>query len=63
MASQGPVRIAAGITKIDQSQASNAQDVDSKTLGITFSQAPFAVGIQRTTNDGLKVGCNYCSTK
>lgn len=55
VASQGPVRIAAGITKIDQSQASNAQDVDSKTLGITFSQAPFAVGAQRTRNEGLKI--------
>ena len=55
VASQGPVRIAAGITKIDQKHATNAQDVDSKTLGLTFSQAPFAVGAQRTRNEGLKI--------
>ena len=52
--SQGPVRVAAGITKIDQKNAT-AQDVDSKTLGITLSQAPFAVGAQRTRNEGLKI--------
>jgi hypothetical protein len=55
VASQGPVRVAAGITKIDQSQSTAAQDVDSKTLGITLSQAPFAVGAQRTRNEGLKI--------
>ena len=55
VASQGPVRVAAGITKIDQSQSTLAQDVDSKTLGITLSQAPFAVGAQRTRNEGLKI--------
>ena len=55
VASQGPVRIAAGITKIDQSHSTAAQDVDSKTLGLTFSQAPFAVGVQRTRNEGLKI--------
>ena len=55
VASQGLVRVAAGITKIDQSQSTTAQDVDSKTLGITLSQAPFAVGAQRTRNEGLKI--------
>jgi len=55
VASQGLVRVAAGITKIDQKQSTTAQDVDSKTLGITLSQAPFAVGAQRTRNEGLKI--------
>jgi hypothetical protein len=55
VASQGPVRVAAGITKIDQKQSTLAQDVDSKTLGVTLSQAPFAVGAQRTRNEGLKI--------
>jgi hypothetical protein len=52
--SPGPVTIRAGLTKIDQKQAANAQDADSKTLGVTFAQAPFAIGIQRTQNDGTK---------
>jgi len=52
----GPVRVALGYTKINHQQATNAQDAKSKTGGLTFTQAPFAVGIQRTTNDGLKVG-------
>jgi len=43
-----------GYTKIDQKQASNAQDADSKTLGLIYSKAPFAIGVQRTKNDGLK---------
>jgi len=51
----GPVRIAAGYTKIDQQHAANAQDATSTTLGITYTQAPFAVGAQRTISDGLKV--------
>jgi hypothetical protein len=55
VASQGPVRVAAGITKIDQKQGTTPQDVDSKTLGVTLSQAPFAVGAQRTRNEGLKI--------
>ena len=51
----GPITIRAGLTKIDQTQAATAQDVDSKTLGVTYTQAPFAIGIQRTKNDGVKV--------
>lgn len=50
----GPITIRAGLTKIDQTQAATAQDATSKTLGVTYTQAPFAIGIQRTKNDGLK---------
>jgi len=52
--SPGPVTIRAGVTKIDQKQAATAKDADSKTLGVTFAQAPFAIGVQRTKNDGTK---------
>ena len=52
--SPGPVTIRAGLTKIDQKHAATAQDADSKTLGVTFAQAPFAIGVQRTKNDGTK---------
>jgi hypothetical protein len=52
--SPGPVTIRAGVTKIDQTQSATAQDATSKTLGATFTQAPFAIGIQRTKNDGTK---------
>ena len=53
--SPGPVTIRAGVTKIDQTQSAIAQDATSKTLGATFTQAPFAIGVQRTQNDGLKL--------
>ena len=49
-----PVKIALGYTKIDQMQASNAQDATSKTLGITYTGGDFAIGAQRTKNDGTK---------
>ena len=52
--SPGPVIVRAGYTKIDQKQASNAQDATSKTLGVQYVQAPFAIGAQRTKNEGLK---------
>jgi len=52
--SPGPVTIRAGVTKIDQTQSATAQDATSKTLGATFTQAPFAIGVQRTQNDGTK---------
>jgi hypothetical protein len=52
--SPGPVTIRAGVTKIDQTQDATAKDADSKTLGVTFTQAPFAIGAQRTKNDGTK---------
>jgi hypothetical protein len=50
----GPVRIALGVTKIDQKQSSTAQDADSKTAGIQYIGSSYAVGIQRTKNDSLK---------
>lgn len=52
--SPGPVTVRVGITKIDQKQSTTAKDADSKTLGVTFAQAPFAIGAQRTKNDGGK---------
>ena len=50
----GPVRIALGFTKIDQKQSTTAVDADSKTLGVQYIGSGFAVGAQRTKNDGLK---------
>ena len=52
--SPGPITLRAGLTKIDQKQNATAKDATSKTLGITFAQAPFAIGAQRTNNDGGK---------
>jgi hypothetical protein len=52
--SPGPVTLRAGVTKIDQTQSATAQDADSRTLGVTFAQAPFAIGVQRTKNEGTK---------
>jgi len=50
-----PVKIALGFTKIDQMQSSTAQDATSKTLGITYTGGDFAIGAQRTKNDGTKI--------
>jgi len=50
----GPVKVALGYTKIDQKQSTTAQDVTSKTLGVQYTEAPFAIGVQRTKNEGLK---------
>ena len=50
----GPIKVAAGYTKIDQYHAANAQDPTSKTLGVTFTEGPFAIGAQRTKNEGIK---------
>lgn len=50
----GPVKIAAGYTKIDQYHNLTAQDPNSKTLGVTFTEGPFAIGAQRTKNEGVK---------
>jgi len=50
----GPVKVALGYTKIDQKQSSTAQDVDSKTAGVSYIGDGFAVGIQRTKNESLK---------
>ena len=52
--SPGPITLRAGLTKIDQKQNATAKDATSKTLGVTFAQAPFAIGAQRTNNEGGK---------
>jgi hypothetical protein len=55
--SPGPIKIAAGYTKLDN-KATTADAVDPKsiTLGLQYTAAPFAVGIQRTKNDdGRKI--------
>ena len=52
----GPIKIAAGYTKIDAKQAATAVDPTSRTLGVTYTAADFAVGAQRTQNsDGRKI--------
>ena len=52
----GPIKIAAGYTKIDAKQAATAVDPKSKTLGVTYTASQFAVGAQRTKNsDGRKI--------
>jgi hypothetical protein len=52
----GPIKIAAGYTKIDQKAASNSTDPKSKTLGVTYTASDFAIGAQRTMNqDGRKI--------
>lgn len=58
--SPGPVTLRVGMTKIDQKQSTTAKDAESKTLGVTFAQAPFAIGVQRTKNEGGKAA--YTST-
>ena len=51
----GPIRIAAGYTKIDAKQVATAVDPTSRTLGITYTAANYAIGAQRTQNaDGRK---------
>jgi hypothetical protein len=52
----GPIKIAAGITKIDAKQDVAAVDPTSKTLGVTYTASNFAIGAQRTKNtDGRKI--------
>jgi hypothetical protein len=52
----GPIKIAAGYTKIDAKQSATAVDPTSRTLGVTYTAAQFAVGAQRTQNsDGRKI--------
>ena len=52
----GPIKIAAGYTKIDAKHSTGAVDPTSRTLGVTYSAADFAVGAQRTqNNDGRKI--------
>ena len=50
----GPVKVALGLTKIDQQHNTTAQDATSKTLGVTYTGSEFAIGAQRTKNDGTK---------
>ena len=50
----GPVKIALGLTKLDQQQAATAKDGTSKTLGVTYLGNGYAIGAQRTKNDGTK---------
>ena len=58
----GPVKIAAGYTKIDQRQSATAQDATSKTLGVQYIDSAFAIGAQRTKNEGLKAALNNTSS-
>ena len=52
----GPIKIAAGYTKIDAKQSATAVDPTSRTLGVTYTAADFAIGAQRTQNaDGRKI--------
>ncbi len=52
----GPIKIAAGYTKIDQKHTVTAVDPKSKTLGVTYTESNFAIGAQRTMNqDGRKI--------
>jgi len=44
-------RVGFGLTKIDMVPA-GIQDINSKTGAISFTMAPFAIGIQRTKTDG-----------
>jgi hypothetical protein len=45
--------IGGGYTKADSKNGLN-QDLTSKTLGFTYAQGPFAVGLQRVKTDGQK---------
>lgn len=59
----GPLTIGAGYTSIDQKHNTAAQDVDSKTLGLIYTQSPFAIGAQRTKNEGTKTATLTTSNK
>ena len=50
----GPIKVALGYTKIDQQHNALAQDATSKTLGVTYTGSGYAIGAQRTKNDGTK---------
>ena len=50
----GPVKVALGYTRIDQKQNATAQDATSKTLGVTYTGSGYAIGAQRTKNEGTK---------
>jgi hypothetical protein len=42
------------MTKLDQQHDAAAKDATSKTLGVTYTGGEFAIGAQRTKNDGTK---------
>ena len=50
----GPIKVALGYTKLDQQHAATAVDTTSKTLGVTYTGSGYAIGAQRTKNDGTK---------
>jgi hypothetical protein len=50
-------RIGFGMTKIDI-RSNTQQDIDSKTFGVQYAAAPFAIGIQRTKTDGTIVAAS-----
>jgi hypothetical protein len=50
----GPIKIALGLTKLDQQHDTTAKDGTSKTLGVTYLGNGYAIGAQRTKNDGTK---------
>ena len=50
----GPIKVALGFTKMDQQHAATAVDGTSKTLGVTYTGSGYAIGAQRTKNDGTK---------
>jgi hypothetical protein len=51
----GPVKVALGLTKLDQQHNATAKDASSKTLGVTYTGSGYAIGAQRTANNGTKV--------
>jgi len=57
----GPVKVALGLTKIDQQHNATAQDATSKTLGVTYTGSGYAIGAQRTKNDGTRAALTAAS--
>jgi len=56
----GPIKVAAGYTKLSSGNSNfTSAEPTSKTLGITYTDASFAIGAQRTKNqDGVKKNGN-----
>jgi len=52
----GPIKVALGYTRLEDTDTSSSVDAKSKTLGVTYTASNFAVGAQRTKNsDGRKI--------
>jgi hypothetical protein len=52
----GPIKVALGYTRLEDTDTASAVDAKSKTLGVTYTASNFAVGAQRTKNsDGRKI--------